>query len=243
MLNSPRRGLVLAAAALLIVPAACQPSPPEKARSALESPESRMRYLALGDSYTIGEGVAAGSRWPSLLAAEVEAAGCGRLKVTVVARTGWNTDELMSALARERLDPPYDLVTLLIGVNDQYRGRGLDDFAVGFGRALSESIRLAGGAPGRVVVLSIPDWAVTPFGKGAGASRVSQEIDDFNAVVAAAARAAGVRFVDVTAQSRLAAAQEGLLAPDGLHYSEAMYRRWAGSARPEACAALGRSVP
>jgi lysophospholipase L1-like esterase len=198
-------------------------------------------YLALGDSYTIGEGVEANDRWPVLLAAALRREGTFLADPVIVARTGWTTSELLAALRDTELPNDFELVSLLIGVNDHYRGLGLDAFVHDFGMLLSRAVAYAGGAPGRVIVASIPDWSVTPFAAGDPRSpaAIAAEIHHFNAVVRDASVARGARFVDVTSASRAAARESRLLAADGLHPAAAMYASWVDLVLPEARAALG----
>jgi len=191
-----------------------------------------VRLLALGDSYTIGEGVADDERWPARLVAMLRARGVAAQAPTIVARTGWTTDELWSGIDTAHLDAPYDLVTVLIGVNNQYRGRGAEEYRVEVERLLTRATHLAGGRAGRVIVMSIPDWSVTPFATSAAAGgrdrgRTASEIDAFNTINRDAAAAAGAHWIDVTLVSRRAASEPALLAPDGLHPSAAMYAEWA----------------
>jgi lysophospholipase L1-like esterase len=199
-----------------------------------------IRYLALGDSYTIGEAVAVAERWPEQLVRLLAQRGLEIAPPETVARTGWTTDELDRAIAGTALAPPYDLVSLLIGVNNQYRGRDPEEYRAQFRGLLHQAVSFAGGAPGRVLVLSIPDWGVTPFAAGRDRAEVGREIEAFNAVNRAEAVAAGARYVDILPASRLAAAREHLTASDGLHPSGAMYALWAELALAEALAAVSR---
>ena len=187
------------------------------------------RFLALGDSYTIGEGVAAAERWPVQLAVALRQDGFPIDDPRIIARTGWTTDELLAEIesASPSVERGYDLVTLLIGVNDQYRGRGVDSFRAGFERLLQLARTFALGSA-RVIVISIPDWSVTPFARDdpRGAPAIAREIDEFNAVARDMAQSAGAAVVDVTGISRRAAEDPQLLAADALHPSAAMYRLW-----------------
>ena len=200
------------------------------------------RFLALGDSYTIGEGVNATERWPVRLSAALRAAGVPLDDPQIIARTGWTTTELLAALDTTSPQPgtDFDLVTLLIGVNDQYRGRGLAVFRGGLSVLLSRAIAYGDGEAGHVLVISIPDWGVTPFAATdpRGAEAISAEIDRFNAAARDAARQAGAAFVDVTTVSRRAAQDRTLLAGDGLHPSGAMYAEWARLILPAAVQAM-----
>lgn len=192
-----------------------------------------LSYLALGDSYTIGEGVPAEGRWPLRLAAALRAQGVALADPTVLATTGWTTDELSAAMDAATFAPPYDLVSLLIGVNNQYRGRSADEYRGEFRRLLERAIALAGARPQRVLVLSIPDWGVTPFAQASGrdTTQIATELDAFNAIAAEATRAAGAAFVDIAPISRDFPA---LLADDNLHPSAAQYALWAEAALPSA---------
>jgi lysophospholipase L1-like esterase len=201
-------------------------------------PPAEIRILCLGDSYTIGEGVEAEERWPMRLAAMMRGQGLPVSAPTIVARTGWTTDELFTAIDVEQLSPTYDMVTLLIGVNDQYRGSSVDHYRERFRALLTRAVAFANGEARRVIVLSIPDWGVTPFAAGRDRRRIAREIDGFNAVNRDEASRAGARYVDVTFVSRRAAADRSLVASDGLHPAGAAYAEWAQLALPEALASL-----
>ena len=195
-----------------------------------------LRYLALGDSYTIGEGAAPAERWPVQLAGLLRQRGIAVGEPQIIARTGWTVDELDAGIDAAGPQGPFDLVTLLIGVNDQYRGADPEAYRAGFARMLARAVAFAGGDARRVVVLSIPDWGVTPFARRGrrGPEQISAEIDRFNEVNRQEAQKAGVRFVDITPASRRALSEPSLLAPDGLHYSGSMYLEWARLALPAA---------
>ena len=197
------------------------------------------RFLALGDSYTIGEGVEAAERWPDHLVRLLALRGVRVAHPEIVATTGWTTDELQAGIDSAHLRPPYDLVSLLVGVNNQYRGRSLAEYRDQFRTLLARAVNLAGGAPGRVLVLAIPDWGVTPFAEGRDRARIAAEIELFNRVNREEAERAAARYVDVLPASRLAAGAPHLSAADGLHPAGAMYARWAELALPHALAALG----
>jgi lysophospholipase L1-like esterase len=192
-------------------------------------------FLALGDSYTIGEGVAPDERWPLQLVARLRAEGIGIGEPRIVATTGWTTDELSAAMETADFTPPYALVTLLIGVNNQYRGRGVDEYRAQFRDLLQRAIQLAGGIAAHVIVASIPDWGVTPFAarEGRDAAAVAREIDAFNAIASAEAAGAGAARIDVTAISRAPESRQELVG-DGLHPSDAQYARWVEAVLPVA---------
>lgn len=198
-----------------------------------------LRFLALGDSYTIGERVAPAQRWPVQLAQRLREQGLDLDAPTIVATTGWTTAQLSAAIAAADLDDAYDLVSLQIGVNNQYQGRSPAEYRQEFVSLLARASALAGDDPARVIVLSIPDWGVMPFAAGRDRAAIRAEIDAFNAINRQAAQAAGVRYVDVTPISRQAAADDALLAPDGLHPSGQMYAAWVDLVYPVALAALG----
>lgn len=193
-----------------------------------------MRFLALGDSYTIGEGVDAADRWPVRLAALMRREGIAVADPEIIATTGWTTDELAAGIDQSHPSGPYGLVTLLIGVNNQYRGRPLDEYREQFRDLLHRAAAFAGGDARRVVVLSIPDWGVTPFAEGRDRASISREIDQFNAAARQIVVDAGARWVDVTPESRRAAGDASLVVGDGLHPSGKMYAEWAALALPAA---------
>jgi len=195
-----------------------------------------LSYLALGDSYTIGEGVPEAGRWPHQLARALRAEGIALDDPLTIATTGWTTDELDAAI--DAADPrgPFDFASLLVGVNNQYRGRDVDDYAAGFAALLARAIGFAGGRPGRVLVLSIPDWGVTPFAAASGrdTAAIARELDAYNAAARRVCDARGVAFVDITAASRARGAEPQMLAADGLHPSGSMYSEWTRLALPVA---------
>ena len=190
-------------------------------------PAAEVRVLALGDSYTIGEAVAAGERWPVRLTELVRAHGIAVASPEIVARTGWTTDELSGGIDAANPRGPFDIVTLLVGVNNQYRGRSPGEYRDEFRGLLARAVAFAGATPDRVIVLSIPDWSVTPFADGRDRARIAKEIDDFNAINRDETLRFGGRYVDVTPISRRAAREPGLVALDGLHPSATMYDEWA----------------
>jgi lysophospholipase L1-like esterase len=191
------------------------------------SPVAEVRILALGDSYTIGEAVAVEARWPMRLAAMMRARGIAVAEPTIVATTGWTTDELSRGIDSANPRGPFDVVTLLIGVNNQYRGRSRDEYRDQFRSLLARAVAFAGGRAGRVVVLSIPDWGVTPFAAGRDRAMIAAEIDAFNEINRDEAKRAGAKYVDITPISRRASVEPALIAADGLHPSGLMYEAWA----------------
>jgi lysophospholipase L1-like esterase len=199
-------------------------------------------YLALGDSYTIGESVQEEERYPMQLADSLRKNDVDVAEVKIVARTGWTTDELTTALARENLqEGDYNLVSLLIGVNNQYRGYSLVEYQSAFTDLLNQAVAYAGGHKDRVFVVSIPDWGVTPFGQIYGnPQRTAEEIDRFNDVNFSITEAKGIRYFDITPISREALDDRSLVASDGLHPSGQMYTRWVELMLPEILKMMGR---
>ena len=188
------------------------------------------RYLALGDSYTIGESVSEEERWPNQLTALVNSSK--EIDVTIIARTGWTTSELWEGIQSANPQGTYDMVSLLIGVNNQYRGYDMNEYRDEFKFLLEKSIEYAGGNPEHVIVLSIPDWGVTPFAWGRDTAQIAADIDSYNAINLEEAKKAGVHYVDVTPVSRGAVSDSTLIAGDGLHPSGKMYTEWAKLALP-----------
>lgn len=190
-------------------------------------------YLALGDSYTIGEGAATADRWPVQLAALARAQGLGLASPDLIARTGWTTAELQEAIAasgNHRTD--YGLVSLLIGVNNQYRGQSVELYRREFRQLLATAVGYAGGRASRVVVLSIPDWGQTPFAHDRDAAQIARDIDQFNAAAQQECQAAGIAYVGITDLTRAAAGNLSQFTPDGLHYTGPQMRQWASRALP-----------
>ncbi|MEM9897061.1 MAG: SGNH/GDSL hydrolase family protein [Bacteroidota bacterium] len=188
----------------------------------------KMTYLALGDSYTIGEAVSAESRWPDLLTKQLKEDSI-EVDLTIVAKTGWTTGELKKGIAKADLNEKYDLVSLLIGVNNQYRGYSLDEYEHEFKELLSQALVYADNDPRRVFVVSIPDYGVTPFAaeKNLNPEKISDELHHFNAVAHKIARLRDVKFVDITEKSLDVRNDPMLIADDGLHPSGKMYEVWA----------------
>lgn len=193
-----------------------------------------LSYLALGDSYTIGEGVPESGRWPMQLANALRADGIPMVDPQIIARTGWTTDELDGAITAAAPLDGFDFASLLIGVNNQYRGRNLDEYRVQFAALLWRAVGFTGGRPERVLALSIPDWGVTPFAKRElrSAARIADEIDAYNRAAQEACVQRGIAFVDITAVSRARGAEPAMLVEDGLHPSAAMYAEWTRLALP-----------
>jgi lysophospholipase L1-like esterase len=196
------------------------------------APSPLRRFLALGDSYTIGEGERGARRWPVQLAALARQQGLFLAKPTIIARTGWTTAELQAAIEGAGRDKTYDLVSLLIGVNNQYRGQSVELYRTEFRALLATAIGFAGGQPRHVVVLSIPDWGVTPFAHDRNQAQIAQEIDQFNLVAHEECQHADVAFVDITPLTRAAAGHPNQFTSDGLHYTGAQMQQWAALVLP-----------
>lgn len=186
---------------------------------------SSLSYLALGDSYTIGESVAEDQRWPVQLATKMKENGVNVRKPKIVATTGWRTDQLKEAIESSSLGSTYDMVSLLIGVNNQYQGRSVESFAPEFEELLQIAISKAGGEKDHVFVLSIPDYGKTPFGS-AKEEQIGKELDAYNAISKEICDRYEVDYYDITPISREAKDDPELIAEDNLHPSGKMYKRW-----------------
>ena len=186
-------------------------------------------YLALGDSYTIGESVAYESNFPNQLSKQL-----GNVKSpTIIARTGWTTGELIEAIKNSDIQgKKYDIVTLLIGVNNQYRGQSKDIYRTEFVQLLNTAINFSGDNKAHVFVVSIPDWGVTAFAAGRDRTQIAADIDAFNAIAKQETDKLGVAYVNITSISKQAATDAGLTANDGLHPSAKMYGLWVGEILP-----------
>lgn len=184
------------------------------------------QYLALGDSYTIGESVEETERWPIQLQERLLQQGMDIGPTRIIAKTGWTTDELMAAIAETQPDSNYQLVSLLIGVNNQYRGYPMAQFEQEFTALLEMAIGFAGENAEKVFVLSIPDYGVTPFGKRKDPEKIARELDAYNAFSKSVCEEMGVAYFDITPISRKAAEDLSLVAEDELHPSGKMYTQW-----------------
>lgn len=184
-------------------------------------------YLALGDSYTIGQSVPLKDRYPVQAADALREAGYSRLKdPEIVASSGWTTEDLLEALKDKSYMFPYDLVTLLIGVNNQYQQGSAQQYKVQFTSLLQKSIAFAGNRPHRVIVLSIPDYSVTPFAAKSDRKKIAHDIDSFNIINKKIAASYKVNYIDVTEESRKALNDPSLIAYDGLHFSGKEHTIW-----------------
>ncbi len=188
-------------------------------------PESNLRfsYLALGDSYTVGESVASNKSFPAQLSKQLKKDLSAKIDLEIIATTGWRTDNLLDALKNKPKNPTYDFVTLLIGVNNQYQGRPFEQYEEDFPKLLNHALSYAGGDPSRVAVISIPDYGYTPFGQHRDTLKISSEIDAYNTFAQSTSVAAGVKFIDITDITRRGLDEPNLVANDGLHPSGDAY--------------------
>lgn len=193
---------------------------------------SSISFLSLGDSYTIGESVTEPDRWSVQLAQQLRQHGTAVAAPAIIARTGWTTLDLQQAIVATNPTPTYGLVSLLIGVNDQYRGGSAADYRPRLRELLQTATRLAGGRPGRVVVLSIPDWGQTPYAQNRNREQIGQQIDQFNEAARQECRQAGIAYVDITPLTRAAVGDATQFTADGLHYSGPQMAKWAALALP-----------
>lgn len=185
---------------------------------------NKYTYLALGDSYTIGESVEENERFPVQLTEKLKKDGIDISAPLIIAKTGWTTDELMAAISEKNVKDTFDIVTLLIGVNNQYRGRSSEQFRGELKQLIDIALNYAGGKKEKVFVLSIPDWGVTPFAEGRDRKKIAEEIDEYNKVKKEECDKAGIRFYDITDIFRNGDTPD--IASDGLHPSAAHYTKW-----------------
>lgn len=193
---------------------------------------SAYSFLSLGDSYTIGERVSENYRWSVQLAEMLRKDGEDVGNPDIIARTGWTTAELQNAIKASGNQKTYDLVSLLIGVNNQYRGQSQDQYRIEFRELLQTATKFAGGNAAHVFVLSIPDWGISPYAAGQNKTKIGQEIDQFNAIAKNECQKAEITYVDITPLSRSAAGDDSQFASDGLHYSGKQMKLWAEKALP-----------
>lgn len=192
-----------------------------------ESPTMKnIKYLALGDSYTIGESVDTSMRWPVQLATRLEADSVHIAALKIIAKTGWRTNQLIDAIEAEKPANDYDMVSLLIGVNNQYRNYPIDQYRTEFTTLLTTAVTLASGQANNVFCVSIPDYAFTPFGQSKVPEKITRELDAYNAIADSICQSMNIPFVQITDISRQGLDQPTLVAADALHPSGEMYSLW-----------------
>lgn len=190
------------------------------------------RYLALGDSYTIGESVTVKERWPVQLAEALRKQGWNIEGPRIIATTGWRTDNLQNAMRIAKLQPEYDLVSLLIGVNNQYQGKPIEQFKKEFEELVKSAIELARGRADHVFIVSIPDYGYTPFGKSKQ-EKISRELDEYNNLSREIAKRYSIRYIYITDITRKGLEDPSLVASDGLHPSGKAYAKFVERILPE----------
>ena len=207
--------------------AGCQDEMPDPVPNENPPAAEVLQYLALGDSYTIGESVEATGRWPNQLADSLQSRGVDMRVAQNIAVTGWTTRNLLDGMEQSELADSYDLVSLLIGVNNFYQGRSIEEYEQEFNELLDRALALTGNQPERLIVLSIPDYAYTPFGANTpDPEAISVGIDAFNAVNRSNTEARGIAYFDITPISRQGLDEPDLVASDGLHPSSKQYTAW-----------------
>ena len=184
------------------------------------------KFLALGDSYTIGQSVEVNQSWPVQFLKELKATTNVVDTLQIIAQTGWRVDQLKKAMNGSNLEPPYGLVSLLIGVNNQFQGQNANDFRPEFIEILEKSLKLVENRKERIFVVSIPDWGSSPYGATLNRTQISKEIDDFNSVLKEESEKRGIRYFNITTISRRALTDISLIASDRLHPSGKMYKLW-----------------
>ena len=236
-MTSVKTILLLVAAILLQM--ACEKNSSSLAAIAAPTPlpvsadDSAWSYLALGDSYTIGQSVGVTDRYPVQAVQLLRTSGHqGAKDPDIIATTGWTTGDLLNGLENAHKTSAYNIVSLLIGVNNQFQGRSQAEYKEQFTVLLQQSIVLAGNKPSHVIVLSIPDYSVTPFARGSDIRFIASQIDSFNRINQTLSTNYKVNYVDITEESRKAAYDPSLLADDGLHFSGKEYGIWARSMGP-----------
>ncbi|MDQ3551807.1 MAG: SGNH/GDSL hydrolase family protein [Bacteroidota bacterium] len=213
-------------------------SPSVSLPPAVSSADTLKTYLALGDSYTIGQSVAINERFPAQTVALLRQQGIKIADPVYIAQTGWTTANLQNAINNQNPANNFDVVSLLIGVNDQYQRMDTAGYAIRFAQLLEKAIQLAGGKKERVFVLSIPDYSVTPFVPADDKQRVAMEIDWFNEINFFITSSYGVSYTNITTSTRQAATNASLIANDNLHPSGLEYKKWAEMLAPKMKAVL-----
>lgn len=216
--------------ALLILLSSCSSSSDALPQEEIANPNNsdNLGYLALGDSYTIGEGVEESMRWPVLLTAELRSKGFAVNDPKIIAKTGWTTQNLLNAMEANLGNEKYDLVSVLIGVNNQYQNRSIEEFESDLKTIFTDAINLSKNAEKGVFIVSIPDYGATPFG-ASNADEIGKEIAEYNDVLQRTATQFNLDFYDITPISKRAKSDPALVAGDGLHPSGKMYLLWVES--------------
>ena len=205
---------------------------------ATEEKRAKYNYLALGDSYTVGQNVDASESFPAQLEKLLEKNLNAKINTDLVATTGWRTDNLIDGIKSSSLEPVYDFVTLLIGVNNQYQGQPFSQYEEEFPLLLERALKFTGNDPSKVIVISIPDYGYTPFGENGGMQAISKDIDTYNAFAESTASLKNVAYVNITDISRQGLDQPELVADDGLHPSGKAYKMFVDRIAPFIVSAL-----
>jgi lysophospholipase L1-like esterase len=212
---------------ILILLSAAYSVMPVKSSAQPKKSKKMYTYLALGDSYTIGEQVPMHDNFPHQVVQLLRRQQFDVADPVIIATTGWTTDELAAAISEHNIHETFSFVTLLIGVNNQYRGRGIENYRMEYKQLLDQAIAFANGSAQHVFVLSIPDWGVTPFAEGRDQQKIAGEIDEYNAACKEITLAGKCRYIDITASTREHGLDRAYLAADGLHPSAKEYAIWA----------------
>ncbi len=191
-----------------------------------------IKYLALGDSYTVGASVSPKENFPSQLSHALENKLEVNVELQIIATSGWRTDNLLNALNTNVTDPPYELVTLLIGVNNQYQGESFSKYELEFSELFNRALALAGGNTNHLIVISIPDWGYTPFGESFDRAHISNEINAYNTFAARIANQSDVEFIAITDITRRGLDEKELVASDNLHPSSLAYKMFVDRMAP-----------
>lgn len=200
--------------------------------------KTKYTYLALGDSYTVGQNVDTSQSFPAQLEKLLEKNLNAKINTDMVATTGWRTDDLIDGINNSSLEPVYDFVTLLIGVNNQYQGQPFSQYEEEFPELLDQALAFAGNDPNKVIVISIPDYGYTPFGENGGMQEISKDIDAYNTFAESTASLKNVNYVYITDISREGLDQPELVADDGLHPSGKAYKMFVDRIAPFIVSAL-----
>lgn len=195
--------------------------------------KNSISYLALGDSYTIGEAVSENQRWPVQLTKKLNETGIKVDDPLIIAKTGWTTNELQNAISEKNPETDYDLVSLLIGVNNQYRGYPIDQYKIEFKELLLQAVTFANGDTSKVFVVSIPNYGVTPFGIEKGEEKIRQQLLVYDAIADSISSELNIPFVNITPVSEKAKEDPSYIASDQLHPSGKQYKEWVDLILPE----------